>query len=565
MDLLNISEDTLSDGAKEKRREALKLNDLFSSMGLTQHINEPTHSSGHTLDLVVTRSSDSIFHSAPYVDARLSDHWSLLFKVRMTKPPPVFKHTEFRRINDIDIEQFRKDISDSDLCRNPPLGDLASLVGMYNSCLSDLLDTHAPKCEKDLPVRPRQEWFNNDIKIERQLRRKYERLYKRTKLTCHEDMLRNQKNKVNIMCRSARCEHYSKKVQECGTDQKALFRIVKELFHDSAGSQYPEHDSIVSLVEGFADYFVGKIELIRAKLDAVDCDLPVDTPCDVSLSCFNPLSEDAIRKLILKSPTKSCSLDPIPSTLLKKCLDVLLPIITAIVNLSLSSGVFPDVYKLALVIPLLKKLGLELIFPSFRPVSNLMFLSKLSERAVASQLIDYCDTNHLKELLQSAYSSYHSTETALTMVHNDIMLAMDNQKVVLLLLLDLSAAFDTVDHSILLARLNTRFGIKGTALDWFRSYLAARTQSVQIDGTTSTAKELRFGFPQGSVLGPILFCIYTSPLGDLLRSHDIAYHFYADDSQVYLAFSPDTLSSQVQAFSKIESCAEDIRGWMYQK
>ncbi len=224
--------------------------------------------------------------------------------------------------------------------------------------------------------------------------------------------------------------------------------------------------------------------------------------------------------------------------------------ITAIVNLSMSSGVFPDAYKLALVSPLLKKLGLLLIFPSFRPVSNLQFLSKLTERAVAGQLIEYCDINHLRELLQSAYSSYHSTETALTLIHNDIMLAMDNQKVVLLLLLDLSAAFDTVDHEILLSRLRIRFGVEGKALDWFRSYLTDRTQSVMIDGKMSSAKDLRCGVPQGSVLGPILFCIYTSPLGDLLRSHNIRYHFYADDSEIYLAFTPD-YHNQVEAFSTL--------------
>ena len=282
MDLLTVPEDTLSDSAKDKRREAVKLNDLLSSMGLIQHINEATHKSGHTLDLLITRLSDSIFHRAPYVNARLSDHWSLLFKVQMMKPPPVFKHTEFRRIKDIDVDQFKKDIYDSDLCRDPPLDDLSSLVSMYNSCLREILDIHAPKCEKDLPVRPRQPWFNNEIKTERQLRRKYERLAKRTKLACHEDMLRNQKNKVNVMCHSARCDHYSKKVQECGTDQKAMFRIIKELFHESTGSQYPDYDSINSLVEGFSDYFIGKIELIRAKLDAVDCELPLDTPCEVS-------------------------------------------------------------------------------------------------------------------------------------------------------------------------------------------------------------------------------------------------------------------------------------------
>ncbi len=231
-------------------------------------------------------------------------------------------------------------------------------------------------------------------------------------------------------------------------------------------------------------------------------------------------------------------------------------------------GIFPDEFKLALVTPLLKKLGLELIFPSYRPVSNLQFTNlqiyKLTERAGAVQFVDYVRVKNLREPLQSAYSEYHSTETTLTRVHNDIMLAMDNQKVVLLLLLDLSAAFDTVDHDIMLSRLEHRYGVKGTALDWFRSYLTGRSQSVCIQGTHSEEQTLHFGVPQGSVLGPILFCAYTAPLGDLMRSQGMGYHFYADDSQVALAFSPDALVDQIDAFERIESCADSVRTWMFQ-
>lgn len=115
-----------------------------------------------------------------------------------------------------------------------------------------------------------------------------------------------------------------------------------------------------------------------------------------------------------------------------------------------------------------------------------------------------------------------------------------------------------------LSRLENRFGVKGIALDWFRSYLTGRSQAVVVQGSRSSSKVLQCGVPQGSVLGPILFCCYTAPLGDLLRTHGVDFHFYADDSQIALAFSPDVLINQVGAFDQIESCADSVRGWMLQ-
>ena len=165
-----------------------------------------------------------------------------------------------------------------------------------------------------------------------------------------------------------------------------------------------------------------------------------------------------------------CELDPLPAVVLKGCFTVLLPTIARIVNLSLSTGVMPGALKVAILSPMLKKSDADFEqFQNFRPISNLKVVSKLVEKAAAIQHTDHVMSHHLDETFQSAFKNFHSTETALVRVQNDILCATDNIESVILLLLDLSAAFDTVDHSILLSRLRDRFRVNGTALAWFES------------------------------------------------------------------------------------------------
>lgn len=276
--------------------------------------------------------------------------------------------------------------------------------------------------------------------------------------------------------------------------------------------------------------------------------------------CVCDLTDEELRKIILGSKPTTCSLDPIPTKLLRQCLDVLLPAITKIVNMSLANGVMPQSLKKAIVLPLLKKLNLLLeILKNYRPVSNLTYLSKIIERVVAKRMHTHMDINDLHELLQSAYKGLHSCETALVRVHNDILRAVDRGQCVVLVLLDLSAAFDTVDHGKMLRVLSERLGLSGTALQWFRSYLSDRTQTVTVDNTESEEWNMLFGVPQGSVLGPVLFTIYTLPLGDILRRHGVMFHCYADDTQIYLSFN---VTKSLEAFSRMESCIKDIRAWM---
>ena len=194
------------------------------------------------------------------------------------------------------------------------------------------------------------------------------------------------------------------------------------------------------------------------------------------------MSQDEVAELIRKAPSKSCSLEPIPTCLLKLCLTDLLPCMTNIINMSLHFGKMPQAFKQAVVTPILKKEGADPNFKNFRPISNLPFLSKLMKKVMCKQLSEYIELNSLNEPHQSAYKPYHSTETAVLKVVRDILLKLDNRKVVLITLLDLSAVFDTVDHKILLDRLSNMYGIQNTALTWFHLYLDNRGQSVVING-----------------------------------------------------------------------------------
>jgi hypothetical protein len=308
-----------------------------------------------------------------------------------------------------------------------------------------------------------------------------------------------------------------------------------------------------------------KIDKIREELYTLNLP-PPDTlqespEVTEKLSQFNKVSEEKITKFLSKSPNKQCGSDPIPTWLVKECADCLVPSITKMVNLSLQLGYFPSDWKNALVTPLLKKPGADLVFSNFRPVSNLQFMSKLAERASVDQLTKHIEKNQPLPTHQSAYRPFHSAETALLKVQNDILLNMDKQKVTLLVMLDLSAAFDTIDHKIMLQTLQNNFGVTDVALRWYASYLEGRTQQMQVLGQTSAKSTLQYGVPQGSCLGPILFTVYAASLFKVIEHYLPHAHGYADDHQLYTAFTPSALE-QEKNIKIMETCIREVRKWM---
>ncbi len=285
---------------------------------------------------------------------------------------------------------------------------------------------------------------------------------------------------------------------------------------------------------------------------------PTRSTAQTPIFSFCPLTEAEVSKLLLSSHPTTCPLDPIPSHLLQAISPALLPALTHIINTSLLTGIFPTAFKQARVTPLLKKPTLNTsLLENYRPVSLLPFIAKTLERVVFNQVSLFLSQNNKLDAKQSGFRSGHSTETALLSVTEALRIAKANSKSSVLILLDLSAAFDTVNHQILLSTLSS-LDITGIPLRWFESYLTGRSFRVAWGGEVSKAHKLVTGVPQGSVLGPLLFSTYTTSLAPIIEARGFSYHFYADDAQLYLSFRPD----DPKVAARISGCLADISAWM---
>ena len=238
----------------------------------------------------------------------------------------------------------------------------------------------------------------------------------------------------------------------------------------------------------------------------------------------------------------------------------LAPFIAHLINASTRTGSFPSDQKCAMVTPILKKISLDpWDLLNYRPVSNLSFISKILERSVYTQLNGYLHAHNLLPAKQSAYRKFHSTETTLIDILCDVHSAVDAGQLTLLALLDQSAAFDVIDHQILFERLQHSFGLSGKVLEWIRSYLTNRSFYVKFNGISSSISSLICGIPQGSVLGPLLFILYTAELISLVEEHGFNAHTHADDLQIYGHTNTDQAPYLVQ---RLSNCIDAVKDWM---
>ncbi|KAL8623498.1 hypothetical protein ACOMHN_015706 [Nucella lapillus] len=506
---------------------ACTLKSKLSDRNLSQLVNVPTQKKGHILDWIITNQPKDII-DLTVVDKQISDHFLISFSLRLCKPWRRTREVTSRKLKDIDLDVFKADVTTSLSIISPDAGDQAAQL---NTCLGELLDLHAPLTTRRVTDRTSAPWMTLEIKAAKQERRRTERQWQQTGLTVHRQIYCHERNVVSRMIRDAKRQYVCDKI--VGADSsKELFKVSGELLGKTNDVILPSTAAPSDLPGTFNDVilpstllplicralsmtFVSKIVKIRSEMPG-DTDAIETVPFAGSpFTNFEAVGETQVKETISKMSKKSCKLDPLPASLLFECLDELIPVITNVINTSLRTGSVPISFKHALVKTLIKKSNLDPnILNSYRPVSNLPFLSKVLERVVLSQLLAHLERHSLFEEFQSAYRKCHSTETALLRVVNYLLQSVDRGHVAILSLLDLSAAFDTLDHGTLMRRLSATFGCRGTVLDWFKCYLSDRTQSITVNGIESAASALSYGVPQGSVLG-LSFLRCTPSLWDL--------------------------------------------------
>jgi len=192
---------------------------------------------------------------------------------------------------------------------------------------------------------------------------------------------------------------------------------------------------------------------------------------------------------------------------------------------------------------------------NFWPVSNLSLMSNVFEKAVSRQPNEHLSDQGLMPRHQSAYMKHHSTETAMLRVMSDALTAADQRRMTLIGLLDLSAAFDCVGHALLLQRLQSTFGLSGTVLRWLTSFVTGRSQQVAHGGQLSPTQSVLFGVPQGSVLSPLLFVLYTADLSRVVANHGFTPQQYADDCQVYTRLTSTSVDDATATVDRFSRCS----------
>lgn len=511
------------------------------SVNLTQLVKSPTRPNmkciekSTLLDLILTNAPHK-FSAVGVFCNDLSDH-CVVGAIRNTKVPKLESRVISKRNMKHFCEQgFHYDLFHFNWNRIELIPDVETAWSFFSDSFQNIVNKHAPIRKYRVKGRDNP-WFSPELSDSIHERNLAWAKARNTSLPTDWLAFKQLRNKCSSLIKKSKSEYYLSITTENLNDPRRFWKTIKSLSVSKTTHTLPTsvmkdsvavHDKF-EILNCFNEHFVSAGFLFEsAPRPTVE---PIVDPV-FSGQPFNfvPFTVQEVHRALKNlDPKKSAGPDHIDPYFLNVAADFIVRPLTCLLNMTLENKEIPKTWKSAFVLPILKG-GDPAILNNYRPISNLSVLAKILEALVANQLKDFLNTNAILSTSQSGFRKQHSTISAALKVVNDISGALDKKQHCASLFIDLSKAFDTVDHDILKTRLHNS-GLSEQAVAWFSNYLSNRSQCIRYDGLCSDFVPIRKGVPQGSVLGPLLFTLYINNLGKNMVDADC--HFYADDTVVY--------------------------------